>query len=149
MGTNFYYKIPLKPREKKELQDMLTDYLDFSEMAFKLDELEKTHRIHLGKRSYGWQFLWDFHKGKYYPTRLNKIREWLEKSGGVIVDEYNEQFTVDQFLDDEIKDCLYKDENHCDAESYHQKHPEDPYCSNYRHEFIQNGLRFSIHEDFS
>ena len=152
MGTNFYYKIPIKERDKKALHEMIdklpeTDIYDIKE---KLSEIEAGHSIHLGKRSYGWQFLWDYHNGELYDASLKSIKKYLKDKGGTIVNECGVSFTIEEFFND-IKDSLYKDENHCDAYQYHQKHPEEPLYYNISdHEFTsKDGLRFCKSVGFS
>lgn len=153
MGTNFYYRIPLKKREKDILHKLVDELpnIDTYEIREKLDEIDNEHDIHLGKRSFGWQFLWNFHNRKFYDTSLKSIRSFLENGGGTIFNEYGEQFSVEDFFGDEIKDCLYQDEKHCDARLYHINHPEEPMYYNIgAHEFISDdGLRFSYSENFS
>jgi hypothetical protein len=56
--------------------------------------LEDTN-IHLGKRSSGWKFCWNFHNNKYYSNKeelLTFIRS------GRVVDEYNEEQDVEEFI---------------------------------------------------
>ena len=51
--------------------------------------------IHLGKRSSGWKFCWNFHKDKYYSNKeelLSFIRS------GRIVDEYGDQQDIEEFI---------------------------------------------------
>ena len=51
--------------------------------------------IHLGKRSLGWKFCWNFHKNKYYSDKeslLTYIRS------GRVVDEYGEELDVEDFI---------------------------------------------------
>lgn len=150
MGTNFYYKIPIAKRKQEELKGMITEDPSFYELKDAIEEIEKSHNIHLGKRSYGWQFLWDFHNGKFYASNLDSIKHFLDNGGGYIEDEYGERFTTEQFLDDEIKDCLYQDETHMDAFGYYRKYPLERYgATPAESEFISDGLRFSRYEDFS
>jgi len=152
MGTNFYYTIPIKERDKKALREMVNKLpdIDIDDIKDKLEEIEKGHSIHLGKRSYGWQFLWNYHKGELYSASLKSIKKYLEDKGGTIMNEYGQPFTIDEFFD-EIKNSLYKDENHCDAYQYHQKYPNEPIYYNIDdHEFqSKDGLRFSKSEEFS
>lgn len=153
MGTNFYYNIPIKERDKKALHEMVDKLpeIDIDDIKDKLEEIEKGHSIHLGKRSYGWQFLWNYHNGDLYGASLKSIKKYLKDKGGTIRDEYGVAFTIDEFFNNEIKDSLYKDENHCDAYQYHQKYPNEPLYYNIAdYEFqSEDGLRFSKHEDFS
>lgn len=153
MGTNFFYRIPPKESEIDELHKKIdrlksaaTDYYDIKEF---LDVMEKKYNIHLGKRSYGWQFLWDYHDGNFFKDNLKSIKEFLQKNKGTIVDEYEHKYTIDEFLNDEI--TLYRDKDHCDAMQYHLEHPTERLSYNIAaHEFIsKDGLRFSKDEDFS
>jgi hypothetical protein len=59
------------------------------------DVFLKDTNIHLGKRSGGWKFCWNFHKNKYYSNKeelLNFIRS------GRVVDEYGEEQDVNEFI---------------------------------------------------
>jgi hypothetical protein len=152
MGTNFYYKIPLKKRDKEVLHKMIDELpgCGFYNLKEKLSEFEEGSVIHLGKRSCGWQFLWDYHNGRYYGSSLKSIKKYLNDRNGWIENEYGEKFTTEEFFNDEIVDCLYLDEKHCDAHQYYKTHPEEHCHYNInRHEFKSNdGLRFSYDEDF-
>lgn len=151
MGTNFYYIIPVSELKQQKLKEMITSEPNFCDLEEELDNIKYHHNIHLGKRSCGWQFLWDFHKGRFYGSSLQSIREFLENGGGEIRDEYGRKFTVEQFFTEEINDCLYRDEEHDTLESYYHKHPEG---NRYgvrpsQEEFIsKDKLRFSKNEDF-
>lgn len=51
--------------------------------------------IHLGKRSSGWKFCWNFHNNKHYSNKeelLSFIRS------GRVVDEYGEEQVVEEFI---------------------------------------------------
>lgn len=51
--------------------------------------------IHLGKRSSGWKFCWNFHKNKHYSNKeelLSFIRS------GRVVDEYGDEQNVEEFI---------------------------------------------------
>jgi len=51
--------------------------------------------IHLGKRSHGWKFCWNFHNNKYYSNKeelLSFIRS------GRVVDEYGDEHDVEDFI---------------------------------------------------
>jgi len=51
--------------------------------------------IHLGKRSFGWKFCWNFHNNKYYSNKeelLSFIRS------GRVVDEYGDEMGVEEFI---------------------------------------------------
>ena len=112
MGTN-YYRIPkAEDMEAKKvlLIQQVTD-LELTplniERGFRVEKnaswenespwdvfLEDTN-IHLGKRSGGWKFCWNFHKNKFYSNKeelLNFIRS------GRVVDEYGEEWNVEEFI---------------------------------------------------
>lgn len=112
MGTN-YYRIPtaeeMESKKLKLIQE-ITD-LDLSpsiiERNFRIqkedswdsespwDRFLDSANIHLGKRSSGWKFCWNFHNNKYYSNKeelLNFIRD------GRVVDEYGEEWNVNEFI---------------------------------------------------
>ena len=112
MGTN-YYRIPTV-EEVNSRKERLTDELhkmDLSpssvESKFHFPIVDSWERespwdkfidgisIHLGKRSGGWKFCWNFHKNKYYSNKeelLKFIRD------GRVVDEYGEEWNVEKFI---------------------------------------------------
>lgn len=112
MGTN-YYRIPQADEmdeRKFKLLDKITN-LDLSpsnincEFGESVDyEWDRVNpwqifvnetNIHLGKRSSGWKFLWNFHKDKYYS---NKDELFAFIRSGRIVDEYGEEENVEDFI---------------------------------------------------
>lgn len=151
MGTNFYYKIPLKKREIENLKKLIVEDPEMPALMEELDDIQRTHVIHIGKRSAGWQFLWDLNDGDYYEDNLNSIKDFFNRNDGYIENEYGNKFTVDEFFNEEINECLYKNDNCCDSYSYHKKHPnEDYYYPLGAYEYIsKDGLRFSKLKDFA
>lgn len=168
MGTNFYF-IPKISDEavdniliKAKKLDKNRNYSDVKDLYNELQDVLDTE-IHLGKRSCGWQFLWNHNDLKYYKPDLKSIKKFLEESEGIIYDEYGDSYTVEQFFNEEIKDYLYKDSNHTDAKTYIKEHPNEPYYnldskelhfknhiynSDYG-EFLINKLRFADVTEFS
>lgn len=112
MGTNFYAILPIKKRTTNKLRE-LADKLDVSQNINIDNELHniqeelKDHEIHLGKRSFGWAFLWDHNNLKYYEPTLESIKKFIDDNNVKIVDEYDKEFTWDEFINDEIAKCLY------------------------------------------
>ena len=112
MGTN-YYRIPTveeMENKKTKLIRSVTN-LDISpsniECGFRVpvddqwgsesawDTFIDGTNIHLGKRSSGWKFCWNFHNNKYYSNKeelLKFIRD------GRVVDEYGEELDVNEFI---------------------------------------------------
>lgn len=119
MGTNFYIKIPIKPRSKtmvaarklvKLLKSNEADKYDVSDLCNEIQENFKEQYIHLGKRSCGWAFCWDANDLKYYEPTLDSIKKFIDDNNAIIVDEYNSVFTWEQFIYDEIGYCLHPKE---------------------------------------
>lgn len=153
MGTNFYCKKLDKKHRKEFFDDLneLSQYITYNIDNIELDLVEKVkefiesnsdleEEIHLGKRSYGWQFLWDYHDGKYFNSNLDSIKEFLSQDDIIIYDEYGNFYEVEQLFNDELANCLYKDATHNDG--------MDGEYSEYYFK-SEDGLRFSKFEDFS
>lgn len=169
MGTNFYKVLKPKYTKKqkaqiikkineqtKKLKDYFNDnnYIDkydIKEYHEMLKELQPVI-VHLGKRSWGWQFLWNHNNEKYYEKTLQSIKEFLDEDNGFIIDEYGERFTTDQFLNEEIGEAMYNDpERFINGYQYDAK-KESSYlwasCAKY--EFTtEEGLRFSVSTEFA
>jgi hypothetical protein len=112
MGTN-YYRIPTAEEMENKKTKLIhsVTHLDISppniECGFRVavddqwgsespwDTFIDGTNIHLGKRSSGWKFCWNFHDNKYYSNKeelLKFIRD------GRIVDEYGEELDVNEFI---------------------------------------------------
>ena len=112
MGTN-YYRIPtngeMEDRKRKLILD-ITD-IDLSpssiECGFRKaiddqwnsaspwDTFIDGTNIHLGKRSSGWKFCWNFHNNKYYSDK-ESLFEFIRS--GRVVDEYGEEQDVEELI---------------------------------------------------
>jgi hypothetical protein len=53
-------------------------------------------KVHLGKRSGGWKFCWNFHDNKFYKNKEELLK--FIRSGRV-VDEYGEEIKVEEFIE--------------------------------------------------
>jgi hypothetical protein len=51
--------------------------------------------IHLGKRSSGWKFCWNFHDNKYY-TNKEELLSFIRS--GRVIDEYGDELTPEEFI---------------------------------------------------
>lgn len=139
MGTNYYVRI--KP-EKAELQKAL-DNEDWGALRAGLPK-----QVHIGKSSYGWQFIFNHNDGKHYKRTRASIDAFIRS--GQLVDEYECPVMPEDFwlLVDAKKDHL------CEK-SYLKKHPSInpgkplPFWANDVTEFFEDGLRFSDSADFS
>ena len=159
MGTNFYAFEKISKSKRTKLigltSNMLTEFENNEDISNAWEEYQEKitnelpKPIHLGKRSAGWQFLWDYpaiYNGMFkthfwelnneYKINLNTIKNFLKDK--IILDEYENRYTLDSFLD-EIKDVLYKTDDLDDGMN-------GEYSTQY---FISDGLRFSRFTDFS
>ena len=165
MGTN-YYRIPAaaeierrKERLKAQIDVMPTTpgdverafrYIDNTDNEWgKLSpwsEFIEGTSIHLGKRSMGWKFCWNFHDNKYYSNREELIEFVLI---GRVVDEYGEQIDPQEFLDMAFAwgepDGLVADKAYFDSTNHHRwmSNPEAYYDREV------DGLRVSSSTEFS
>jgi hypothetical protein len=165
MGTN-YYAIPQAEDVEKRRYKLLSDVanLDLSVSSVSRgfavsidtfdrnspwDEFTDNIKIHLGKRSSGWKFLWNFHNNKYYSNK-DELLTFIRKHR--IIDEYGDEEGVEDFIkmalewgqpdgwsfnEDYINTLREKGENHYSSFDY-----------KYFDEVI-DGLRVSSGTDFS
>lgn len=116
MGTNFYLRKKLSQEQRKKIDKALDDE-DYDEVRNLLPE-----DIHIGKRSGGWKFHWDHNYFQYYKSSKESLIEWLKS--GKIVDEYGDEFTFDQFWNEEIGNLLTKG---WDMQSYVDEYGPEAY----------------------
>lgn len=141
MGTNFYARIIPKEEDIKRVHRIIDGYLTGNTLEIDDDILkDSVQKIHLGKRSCGWQFLWQ-NNPKYYDDNLESIKEFLSRDYVIIYNEYEERFTLEKFLDKEIGYCLYNDpEYFMNGRQYAEKHNES--FDNFGEWTTEDGLRF-------
>jgi hypothetical protein len=162
MGTNFY-RIPLEDEMTERKERLLARIIglklnpDLIERGFRYIEdpedqfstmnpwEEFVHRttIHLGKRSSGWKFCWNFHENKFYSNKeelFNFIRS------GRVVDEYGVMMDTEEF----IQMALDWDGLIFDKEYEKNKEKETGYLpfGNRYHDKLIDGLRVSSSTDF-
>lgn len=113
MGTN-YYRIPTeaemldrKARLEKRVAEMRMQPSDIEsefstipvgswEYDSPWSEFIANVKVHLGKRSSGWKFCWNFHKDQHYSNKAELIKYVLS---GRVVNEYGEELDPQEFLD--------------------------------------------------
>lgn len=113
MGTN-YFRIP-KHEEMEARKQTLIGFVNNLELSpeniesgFRLisprkdwewfspwDMFLEDTNVHLGKRSGGWKFCWNFHKNKYYSDK-ETLLEYIRS--GRVVNEYGEEQDVEEFI---------------------------------------------------
>lgn len=166
MGTN-YYRVPsseevIRKQQKLNLRLQELDWWNPSNAAdeFKVlqpndewpkispwDEFVEDMSVHLGKRSSGWKFCWNFHDNKYYSNK-EELLKFIRS--GRIVDEYGKSEDIEEFIqmalnwggaDGTIVDKDYFEKNERMSWAYLRQ--EDYY------DRIIDGLRVSSSTDFS
>lgn len=166
MGTNFYaLRIPTKERKEKLTQlldsddfDNIISEIDTTFGKFEMDgDVPKGGKIHLGKRSAGWKFLWNpnmyvIRKGhitedhhwvwddntyySLYPLTIKGIWNFIKDPNIIIVDESGEKQNKEEFFDMALKWTTWKGEVAWDSKSYREweisqgNHPHTHKCEN-------------------
>ena len=155
MGTNYYAVKKVSDENKKRIIELLMDdkYDEF-ESLYK-DEIQK---VHIGKSSCGWKFLFNYNGFKYYDLNRDSINEFLTRDDVKLYDEYGSEVSVDKFW--EMVDLK---SNGIDNKEYYQRyHDSYPFLmleevqstdlKDYDvecYEFYSDGLRFSSIVEFS
>ena len=147
MGTNFYARrIPTQEEVAalhKHIDEIAAGVYSISSM---IEEIKIVDDIHLGKRSVGWQFNWEYHP-EYYSDNLESIKEFLSRDDIVIVDEYNTKFSLDEFFNKEIGYCLYNDpEKYINGSQYEENETGRRCVWSIKEWTSKDGLRFSSGE---
>jgi hypothetical protein len=154
MGTNFYAIKQLPNSIKGKICELIeTDRYDEAKKLFD-DNYEK---IHIGKSSFGWKFIFDYNHFKYYDLNRKSINDFLCRNDVKLYDEYGEQVSIDDFwiLVDSKKDgydniSYYKDNDTLPFILFEELIPDDLKEYNVEaYEFYSDDLRFASTTDFS
>lgn len=152
---NYYLRRPLSEEQKAELKKAI----DRDEYTDAENILRHAREIHIGKRHWGWRFLWDAHYFQYFSPSRESLMEFLKS--GTIYNEEGKAYTFDEFMQ-EIDYYLNTGDT---LASYYKKFPgedrwrPDPtYIAIYQRAGVYpdqygethiDGLRFSCSEDFA
>lgn len=180
MSTNFYARIIPTESEKQELIDAINnddinrvEELTQALYGTRMDYNGSGKRIHLGKRSCGWKFMWNsnviriwdpiacaYQWDYLYPLTKEGITKFVMREDVVITDEYGEVMNGDEFLDMAFNWCVngldskeYQTNPKYDAPHYYCNHDEKQkwrdlgYDAEY-YDFYSDGLLFSTSVDF-
>jgi hypothetical protein len=159
MGTN-YYRIPsvqeMEQRKVKLIEDVSNLELSPSMVESRFANIEKGFdrysawdiftegtSIHLGKRSGGWKFLWNFNDKKYYSNK-EELFQFIRS--GRIVDEYGTEMGVEEFITMSLE---WGQPDGLDGETYRRQHPRQYHYDFEKKEEYIDGLRVSSYTDFS
>jgi hypothetical protein len=105
MGTNYYGKIKPSKAQGRMIRTLWDEAnvqvsnKNVKELEYIVESLkveEKRLLIHIGKCSYGWQFLFNHNNWEYYKCTPESIDEFLN-SCEYIVDEYGGKIPVPEF----------------------------------------------------
>jgi hypothetical protein len=108
------------------------------------DEFLDGANVHLGKRSGGWKFLWNWNHRKYYKTKEDLL-SFIQS--GRVVNEYGDEFPQEEFIEMALS---WGQEDGLDIESYHRENPDARRIwANEKHEEYIDGLRVSTSTEFS
>jgi len=154
MGTNVYYIKPITELEKEELKKAVDSADNYEDLVESMDKVLKyqytyqlgdsTHKVHIGKRSSGWKFLFSLglrnHLDIDHDFKEN-LRKFLET--GFIEDEYGDRYDFDKFWQEFVVDF----QDGIDSEEYNRREPNQIYKST---DTYHCGYRFTSKEvDFS
>lgn len=105
MSTNFYgVHIPTLndwERRRKQSLEEASDMKGLIPIIEEYYELCRPPKIHIGKRSVGWVFLFAYNQGQYYTDKAS-LQEFLKECQ--IEDEYGDMYFFDEFWK-EVEAC--------------------------------------------
>ena len=161
MGTNFYCKrIPTKEQLNSIADLVVNEKLDDA-----IDELQEVNqKIHICKRSCGWQIGFDHNNGEYYQPTRKSLEEFLSQPDIVIFDEYNRKYTFEEFWK-EVDEHNANPRNNWDSKKYIEdqrnrnyldfiswedtrKVKEMFHIDTIYNDFYNGGLRWNVFTDF-
>lgn len=175
MGTNFYARIIPKEEDKQKLLDAINNnqYDIIEDLASELYGNRNEYsglgnKIHLGKRSGGWKFLWNSNVIKIwdceacsyaydyvYPLTKEGITNFVMREDVEITDEYGEIQDSKEFLDMAFNWCIdgldgkeYQTNPKYNAGNYYPDREREKFWKElgYKpeyYDFYSDGLRFS------
>lgn len=150
MSTNYYALLPVKKSTTDRLRKLADDLetcidnaRDAESILFEVREEVRECKVHLGKYSSGWSFLWDANHCKYYKLTLEGIKEFIDDNHAIIVDEHGQRYSWGDFINREIGEAMtthgptkrvigritYDDWWYNSHRTYAEKHPEENHYS--------------------
>ena len=132
MGTNYYLRrIPTKEEIAqchKLVDEQKFEYIDIvnnkNGAPYLETVLEKiTEKIHIGKKSIGWRFLFQIHNdlyGKSIQSCIDFLKRQTETGMWRFIDEYGEEISIDDF-ESMVRNSL----DQMTIEDYYRKYPEE------------------------
>jgi len=134
MGTNFYLKHIPTAQEYEAMQESL--------QAKELEKLqeqiqEAMRKYHIGKRSFGWAFLFQAKSPGYnydendvskapWEANIESLKSFVNDTEHYqIVNEYGETFTPEQFWDEEVGEALTVHDKYLSHAEWNVLHPTE------------------------
>jgi len=155
MGTNYYAVRKLPNSIKGKICDLIEN-----DLYDEANELFETNyeKVHIGKQSYGWKFLFNYNHFKYYDLNRKSIDKFLRNEDIILYNEYGEVINVDDFWE-----IVEKNKNKLDNMEYYKNNENlsfilmeeiVPYDLKGKYnvegyEFYSDNLRFSTSTEFS
>lgn len=142
MGTNIYAYVIPNELELIEFKTNVSKRINACNDIIQLKEFFETildtmdvqyPKLHIGKRSGGYSFLFKQNK-KHYDLTKKSIEDFLKRNNVLIIDEYGEHYSADKF---------WEEFGNCKAIDDKTRMVEKKYCL-----VTEEGLRFSYSEDF-
>ena len=159
MGTNFY-RIPTHEEVEQRKVQLIKDVQELSTSPADIErgfsEYDKTSweshspwdlfmldmKIHLGKRSSGWRFCWNFHHNEYYSSK-EELLAFIR--AGRVVDEYGEEQPAEEFIEMALNWCP---DGLIGDRAYHQSNPGQGWIAESMYDREIEGLRVSSSSEF-
>jgi hypothetical protein len=131
MGTNFYAKIIPSIEDIEEYKKAIQE----KDMGgiLKFEEARSESLVHLGKRSAGRPFIWDYNHYDYYDPNKESITKFVMNPNIIIIDEYDTVMDNKEFLEMAFNWCNNK-KNLLNSENCY---------------FFNDGLTFFRYTEFS
>ena len=166
MGTNFYLRRIPTVDDVEKLNKLIADKAFEAIRDYTTD---MTAWIHIGKRSCGWQFMFNHHNEKYFnPRSKQSLMSWLQNPGYEIIDEYGAKLSFDEFWN-MVTEWNADPYNSYDDEAYYLHEQKESGINHYMfesdgstkseirirygvtpkyHDFVLDGIRYSTHIEF-
>ena len=151
MGTNYYLRrIPTKEEIAqchKLVDEQKFEYIDIMNDKYGAPYLETvlekiTEKIHIGKKSIGWRFLFQIHNdlyGKSIQSCIDFLKRQTETGMWRFIDEYGEEISIDDF-ESMVRNSL----DQMTIEDYYRKYPEERRWGSFGspQEVVEDGSRW-------
>lgn len=118
MGTNYYWRPIMTEEQKEDLENKIKSSKTIQEIKKYINENYEHSEVHIGKKSYGWQFLFWLGIREYTNLDRESIVKWLDS--GLIYDEYEDIISTSDFMK-KVNKCV----GDYTYEDYYNEHLEE------------------------